>query len=48
MLLPYFYVIVHEAAGISKVGVFSVYVGQLNGNQVVNLKRNSENRLGRE
>lgn len=43
MLIPYFYVIVHEAAGISKVGVFGVDVGQLNSNQVVNLKRYSEN-----
>ncbi len=42
MLISYFYVIVHEAAGISKVGVLGVDIGELNGNQVVNLKRNSE------
>lgn len=45
MLISYFYVIVHEAAGVSEVGVFGVDVGQLNGNQIVNLKRNSENGL---
>lgn len=43
MLISYFYVIVHESAGVRKVRVLSVDVGQLDGNQVVNLKRNSEN-----
>lgn len=43
MLSAHFNVIVHEAAGISEVGVFGVDVGQLNGHQVVNLKGNSEN-----
>lgn len=43
MLIAYFNVIVHESAGISEVGVFGVDVGQFDGNQVVNLKRNSGN-----
>lgn len=40
-LLAYFYVVVHEAAGIRKVGVLGVDVCQLDGDQVVNLERNS-------
>lgn len=37
--MSYFYVIVHEATSVGKVGVLSIDVGQLNGYQVVNLKR---------
>lgn len=37
--MAYLYVVVHEAACISKVRVFGVDIGQLNGNQVVDLKR---------
>lgn len=37
--MAYLYVVVHEAACISKVGVLGVDIGQLNGNQVVDLKR---------
>lgn len=36
-LASYLDVIVHEATGIGKVGVLGVDIGQLNGNQVVNL-----------
>ena len=39
MLNSYFYVIVHEATGVSEVGVFSVDIGQLDGHKVMNLKR---------
>lgn len=45
MLISHFYVIVHETTGIGKVGVFGVDIGQLNSNQVVNLKINSKNGL---
>ena len=34
----YLYVVVHEATGISKVRVLGIDVGQLNGNQVVDLR----------
>lgn len=40
-LIAYFYVVVHEATGICKVGVLGVDVCQLDGDQVVNLERNS-------
>lgn len=40
-LIAYFYVVVHEAAGICKVRVLGVDVCQLDGDQVVNLERNS-------
>lgn len=38
-MIAYLYVVVHEAAGIGKIRVLGVDVGQLNGNQVVDLKR---------
>lgn len=38
--ISYLYVIVHEATCISKIRVFGVDVSQLNGNQVVDLRRN--------
>lgn len=38
-MIAYLDVVVHEAAGISKIRVLGVDVGQLNGNQVVDLKR---------
>lgn len=44
IVIAYFYVIVHEATGISKVRVFGVDVGQLNRNQVVNLKSKKINK----
>lgn len=47
-LISYFYIIVHEAAGISKVRVLCVDIGQLNGNQVMHLKKDSIVRLGCE
>lgn len=40
-IYTYFYVVVHEAAGVRKVGVLGVDVCQLDGDQVVNLGRNS-------
>lgn len=40
LLSSYFYVVVHEAAGVSEVWVFGVDVSQLNSNQVVDLIRN--------
>lgn len=38
-LITYLNVVVHEPACISKIRVLGVDVGQLNGNQVVDLKR---------
>lgn len=35
----YLDVVVHEAASICKIGVFSVYIRQFDGDQVVNLQR---------
>ena len=40
--LSYLYVIVHEATGIGKVRVLGVDIGQLDSNQVVNLKEKDE------
>lgn len=43
MMISYFYVIVHKATGVSKVGVFGVDIGQFYSNQVMYLKIKSEN-----
>lgn len=40
IVMAYLDVIVHEAAGVSKIRVLGVDVGQLDRNQVVDLKRN--------
>lgn len=40
-MIAYLYVVVHEAACVSKIRVLGVDVGQLNGNQVVDLRRRS-------